>query len=100
MPSAIEPSSVVRAADHQVSCELHDEVVILNVASGMYYALDPVGARIWALISQARSIEEIRQILLREYTDVTPERCEREVLALLAEMVDAGLVELVAPAGA
>jgi len=29
-----------------------DETVILDLASGTYYGLDPVGARIWQLMSE------------------------------------------------
>ena len=31
----------------QASCDLGGEAVLLNLESGQYYGLDPVGARIW-----------------------------------------------------
>ena len=75
-------SSRVIAARDQVSCDLGGEAAILQLASGIYYGLNPVGARVWALLQQPRTAREIRDALLAEY-DVDRERCERDLLALL-----------------
>src|SRR2546430_12237463 len=45
----------------------------------VYYSLDAVGSRIWALVQSPRSVREIRDTLLAEY-DVPAERCERDLL--------------------
>ena len=89
----ISTSSVVVAAQDQVSSDLGEEVVILQLRNGVYYGLDEVGARIWDLIQEPRAVNEIRDLLLDEY-DVEPERCERDLLALLEELVAEGLVEV------
>ena len=89
----ISTSSVVVAAQDQVSSDLGEEVVILQLRNGVYYGLDEVGARIWDLIQEPRTVNEIRDLLLDEY-DVEPERCERDLLALLEELVAEGLVEV------
>jgi hypothetical protein len=59
----------------------------------VYYGLDAVGARIWSLIQEPRTVNEIRDILLEEY-EVEPERCERDLLALLQKLADEGLIEV------
>ena len=89
----ISTSSVVIAAKDQVSSDLGEEVVILNLKKGVYYGLDEVGARIWDLIQEPRAVREIRDLLLDEY-DVEPERCERDLLALLEELAAEDLVEV------
>ena len=89
----ISTSSVVVVAKDQVSSDLGEEVVILNLKKGMYYGLDEVGARIWNLIQEPKAVDEIRDLLLDEY-DVEPERCERDLLALLEELVAENLVEV------
>lgn len=81
------------AAKDQVSSDLGGEVAILDLKAGVYYGLDAVGARIWSLIEEPRTVNEIRDILLEEY-DVEPERCERDLLALLRRLADEGLVEV------
>ena len=93
MKSALSMASTVVAAEDQVSSDLGGEVAILDLKAGVYYGLDAVGARIWSLIQEPRTVNEIRDILLEEY-DVEPERCERDLLALLRRLADEGLVEV------
>jgi hypothetical protein len=88
----ISTSSVVVAAKDQVSSDLGEEVAILSLKNGVYYGLDAVGARIWDLIREPRAVSEILDVLLDEY-EVEPERCERDLLALLEELVAEKLVE-------
>ena len=85
--------SVVVAAKDQVATELAGEVVILDLKSEMYYGLNAVGARIWALIQEPTSPDQIRDTILAEY-EVEPERCEGDILALLQDMAARGLVEV------
>ena len=89
----VSGSSTVVAAKDQVSSDLGREVAILDLKAGVYYGLDAVGARIWSLIQEPRTVNEIRDILLEEY-DVEPERCERDLLVLLRRLADEGLVEV------
>ena len=84
---------VVVAARQQISCDLADEVAILNLESGVYYGIDAVGALIWNLVQQPRTMGAIRDALLDEY-DVDPERCEGDLRAFLTELASAGLVEV------
>ncbi len=96
VPSAkgsLTPQSVVAAARDQVSCDLAGEAAILNLKNGVYYGLDPVGARIWNLLQESRRVREIRDALLAEY-EVSPERCERDLLALLEKLLGEGLIEV------
>ncbi len=89
----ISGGSVVVAAKDQVFCDLAEEAVILNLQSGVYYGLNSLGARVWSLIQEPRTVSELQGVILEEY-EVEPERCERDLLALLRKLVDAGLVEL------
>ena len=51
-----DASRIVVSSD-QVSCGLGDEAAIVNLRNGVYYGLDPVGARIWSA-SASRSHSE------------------------------------------
>ena len=68
-------------------------MAILDLKAGVYYGLDAVGARIWSLIQEPRTVNEIRDILLEEY-EVEPERCERDLLELLQRLADEGIIEV------
>ena len=89
----ISLKATVVAGKDQVACPLLDEVAILHMGSGIYYGLDPVGARIWQLVQQPRSIEEIRAKLVDEY-DVDPARCENDLLEILKKLRDEHLIEI------
>jgi len=52
-----------------------------------------VGAWIWNLIQEPRTVSEIQDVLLKEY-DVEPGRCERDLLVLLQKLADEGLIEV------
>jgi Coenzyme PQQ synthesis protein D (PqqD) len=93
MDRPLSVSSIVGATRDHVSCLLGDEAAILNLKNTVYYGLDPVGARVWDLVQQARSVGEIRDALLDEY-EVQPEQCERDLLELLKQLREQGLIEV------
>ncbi len=93
MTRIISNRSIVMIAAEQESADLGGEAAILNLNSGVYYGLDPVGARIWNLIRRPRSVQEVKDTLVAEY-DVDPERCERDLLKLLGDLLNEGLVEV------
>jgi Coenzyme PQQ synthesis protein D (PqqD) len=84
-------SSVIVASSEQISSDLGSEAVILNLKSGVYHGLNEVGASIWKLIQEPRTIKEIQQSLLEEY-DVEPEQCQSDVIALLDDLLAAELI--------
>jgi hypothetical protein len=93
MPEVISLKTIVVAAKENVSCSLGDEAAILQMRSGVYYGLDPVGARIWKLLEQPKSVEDLRAVILNEY-DVEPQRCESDLLGLLEKLQTEGLIEI------
>ena len=90
---SITTATVVVASPDQISSDLAGEAVILDLKRGVYHGLDPTGARIWSLIQQCRAVHEIRDSILAEY-DVEPQRCEADVIALIAQLAEKGLVEV------
>ncbi len=91
--------SIVSASPEQVSCPLGDEAAILNMKNTVYYGLNPVGARVWNLLQQPRTISDLRDALLEEY-DVDTGRCEKDLLELLEKMRSEGLIQVRSAAGA
>jgi hypothetical protein len=87
------PTSIVTVAEDQISCELEREAAILNLTSGMYYGLDAIGATVWSLIGQPRTVRQVRDELLELY-EAEPERCERDLIALLQELASKGLIQV------
>jgi len=71
--------------------EVSGETVLLDLNSESYFGLDEVGTRIWALIQEGRAVGEVVATLLEEY-DVDRATLEADVAALLASLLEAGLV--------
>jgi hypothetical protein len=93
MDESLRTSSIVVAAKEQVSCPLGEEAAVLNLKNSVYYGLDSVGARVWTLLQQPRSVGELRDTLLSEY-EVEARRCEQDLLALLESLRSEGLIEV------
>lgn len=93
MATIISPDTTVVATSEQVSSDLAGESVILNLKTGMYFGLNEVGASIWNLLQQPRSVKDICTQILEEY-EVESEQCERDVLTLLNELVESELIEI------
>jgi hypothetical protein len=93
MDASLSVHSIVVATSEQVSCPLGEESAILNLKNSMYYGMNPVGTRIWTLLKEPRSVEQLRDTLLNEY-QVDAALCERDLLDLLGKMKSEGLIEV------
>jgi hypothetical protein len=93
MDESLRTSSIVVVVKEQVSCPLGEEAAVLNLKNSVYYGLDSVGARVWTLLQQPRSVGELRDTLVSEY-EVEARRCEQDLLALLESMRSEGLIEV------
>src|SRR4030095_8042875 len=91
MKTQIAKTSTVVAAKDQVSCDLAGEAVILDMKSGIYYVLNPVGARVWSLIQEPRTVSAVLDMLLEQY-DVETDRCECDLFALLQDLATKNLI--------
>lgn len=74
--------------------ELSGQGVLLDLASGMYFGLNEVGARLWALLAEDGSLDHAAQRLEREF-DVAPDVLRADLSQLLGEMQAKGLVRVV-----
>ena len=83
---------VVSSGD-AVACEFGDGLALLHLKSNIYYSLNGVGAYIWELIQEPRSLVDIRAAVLTRY-DVDAERCKADVEGLLKGLTEAGLARL------
>jgi hypothetical protein len=75
----------VTIPDQVMARQVGEETVILDLASGTYFGLDPVGARIWQLLTEGKTLDDVCATMLAEY-EVTREDIERDVLGLTEEL--------------
>jgi Coenzyme PQQ synthesis protein D (PqqD) len=69
---------------------------ILVDADGNHFGINQVGVRIWDLLADARSLDELVGALRREF-DITETRCRHEAERFLGELLERSLVERVGP---
>ena len=91
MSMGLSGESVVVATPHHVSADMGEEIILLHLENGLYFGLGNVGTRIWKLLQKPVKVREITSLLLEEY-EVDPERCHDEIMNLVADLVDQGLV--------
>ena len=94
LQTMITPATTVVVSKDQVSCDLAGEAAILGLKNGIYYGLDPVGARIWNLIQTPVKVSAVRDAIVQEY-DVEADRCEPDLLELLQQLATEGLVRII-----
>jgi hypothetical protein len=73
--------------------QVDDDLVMMDVNSGNYFGINPVGAEIWNKMEEPVTIQEIINQLLAEY-DIDEEICRRETLAFVQQTLERGFVKV------
>ena len=77
----------------QVAAEMDGEVMMMNIDTGKYFALNEVASFIWDRLMVPLSLRQICEVVQVEF-DVTPETCERDVKKFVESMVRDGLLQV------
>jgi coenzyme PQQ synthesis protein D (PqqD) len=64
---------------------IEEETVLLDLDSGLYFALNEVGARVWELCDGDRSLDDIVAVVTSEY-DVDTKTARADVTELLEQL--------------
>lgn len=76
--------------------QIGDEVAILNSSNGTYFGLDAIGSRIWCLIAQKLSPDEIVATMLSEYA-VNEDEVRRDLDELIEKLAQRALIKISNP---
>jgi hypothetical protein len=68
------------------------EIVLLDLSTGRYYTLNRLGSVIWDLCADGHTISDIHAVLCDRF-EVTPERALDDLVALVNELVQEGLLQ-------
>jgi hypothetical protein len=80
-----------RAVPEALVATLSDGAVLLNLQTKRYFSLNETGTRIWAMVQESSSEEEMVSTLLDEY-EVDDAVARAEVRRILDELVEAQLI--------
>lgn len=89
-------TALVRRTEGLLAAAVGDELLMMNAAEGKYFNLNDVGSRIWELLAQPVSVDELVAALTAEY-EVDAGAAHVEVLEFLSALRERGLL---APADA
>ena len=71
--------------------QMGDEMVLLDLESGLYFGVDGVGQRIWETFAEGRNLEEAVAVVVAEY-EVEEAQAQADVIAFVSNLVDRGLL--------
>jgi hypothetical protein len=80
-----------RPREEVASKVIDGEAIIINLANGVYYSMDKVGALVWDLLQTGYALEEVIAAVTGQY-DVGGEQAESNVQALVQELVQENLI--------
>ena len=86
-------SPIIRRNSELLEAEVEGELIGLHVDNGTCYGFNATATRIWSLIEQPKSLDEICSALTQEF-DVDRASCQQEVTTLLSELQAEGLIEV------
>lgn len=89
---SLDPATILRSSPGPIATSVPGETVILDAASGRYFGLDGVGARVWELLERPITFGDLVRTVRDEY-EVDADRCGHDMGVLIGELRDAGLVE-------
>ena len=87
------PSSKITISPNVVSRAVGEETVILDLESGTYFGLDSIGARVWQMMEEGRTLSEICDVMVAEY-DVSRETLEQDAVRLASELAAKRLISI------
>ena len=91
--TTLSPQSCIVLSKDQASCDLAGETAIVNLRSGVYFGLDPMGTHIWNLLREPVTVRGLCDALM-DRDDVDGSRLESDVRVFLNELADHGLVDI------
>lgn len=80
-----------RIPDTVIAQTIAGETVILDIDAGLYFGLDPIGARIWQLMAEGAPLNGVADQMMMEY-EVSREQLERDVDDLITKLLENSLV--------
>jgi Coenzyme PQQ synthesis protein D (PqqD) len=83
----------IEVPDEVLISGLQGESVILNLDSERYFGLDEVGTRMLSVLNDAESIQAAFETLREEY-DVEDEILRRDLISIIEQLVELGVVKI------
>lgn len=83
---------ILRPSDHVQGANMEGETVLLDLSTGRYYTLNHLGSIIWEYCTGHNTVSDIHANLCSRF-EVTPERALDDLIALINQLVQEGLIQ-------
>lgn len=81
------------AGDHVIYQDIGEELMLINLQSGVYYSVPDVGSVVWKLLAQGMTVGEVADVLANHYgqpqTEIAP-----TISAFVERLLAEGLIEV------
>jgi hypothetical protein len=81
----------LKIANEVLTSKVGEEMILLNLQTGMYHSLNPVGTRFIELLNDASRLNDIHEALLEEF-EVSTTLLASDLIRLSQEMLSKGLL--------
>jgi Coenzyme PQQ synthesis protein D (PqqD) len=92
MPTSITTETIVRRKPDALFAAAGGDVVLMSIEQGKYLGLDDIGTEIWQLMEQPIAVRALCAALAEKF-DGEPAVIERDVSALLDQLISFAMVE-------
>ena len=91
--ASLSSTSIVRHMPNQVAADVAGETVLMSLARSRCYGLGAIGSDIWSrLMSPVRVSDLVNELSMRY--EAPPGVIERDVLQLLSQLSEEGLIQV------
>jgi hypothetical protein len=91
--NSLDDADLISRNASVVAADTMDEAILLDIDSGYFFQLNVSAARIWNLVEQPRSFEELCAELRARFA-VSPELCRAEVASFVTDLEGRGLLKI------
>jgi hypothetical protein len=95
---AVSDQDLIARRDEVVAVDLKGQTVILDIDSGLFYQLNAVGTRIWAMLDAPSTVPRLCE-RLQDAFDVNAKTCRSDVTDFIQRLGANGLLDVRAPPG-
>lgn len=78
-------------SDQAIANRVGDEMVVLHLANGTYFGLDPIGALLWEGLTSGELPSQVCDKVLEQF-EVDRDTAEQDLRAFLGELAESDLI--------
>jgi hypothetical protein len=90
---ALSDTTVLVADKDVFSCELAGGQALLDLRTSTYYSINAVGAHVWGLLQKPAVLADITRSVTEAF-DVDADRARADIMVLVGQFAQAGLVQV------